>query len=509
MTDNDTLDRVRAHIDAGELQEALDLCLPLANDGDVEALYLLAVVSHHGGLHEQAMNLYRESAKLLGGRADVLYNFGVFLREQDEIEGAIEAWMQASKNNPLHWQASFNLGLALSETGRDREAVKAYEQCLKAAPGNVDASFNLGNACFRLGAWSEARAAFDQVLAINPDHGGALSNLGLTLMRCGEDAEAVATCRKAVERAPDDVVAHANLGHALLAAGDWLSGFDELKWRWKVQTPPQGLDGISMWQGEDLNGGHLVLFGEQGHGDVLQYVRFAEMARERANAGRVSIMCHAPLKDIVARVRGVDQVFALDDDVEQVDACVPLMDLPAYLWVPDSVVMPVAPYIAAPEPRALGGDGLRVGLVWRGNPEHANDANRSCSLGALAPVFDVAGTQFFALQWGGLTDGELADIEGRDNVTDLSDAFDGFAEAAEIIAGLDVLISVDTAMAHLSGAMGRETWVLLPKVSDWRWRGPEGFSPWYPRANLFQQSHDDWSAVADMLSARLKSLAAQ
>ena len=509
MKNEDILERARTHIGAGELQQALELCLPLANEGNTEAIYLLAVVSHHAGLGEQAMNLYRESAKLLPKRADVFYNFGVFLRESDEVNGAVEAWMQAAKLNPNHWQASFNLGLALSDTGRDREALNAYEQCLRAAPGNVDATFNLGNAYFRLGRWEEACAAFEHVVAVRPDHGGALANLGLARMRRGDDAGAVAICRQAVARAPDDIVAHVNLGHTLLAAGDWLEGFQQLEWRWQVQTLPQALTNVARWDGQPLGGGHLVLFGEQGHGDVLQFVRFVQMAREQAAAGRVSVMCHTSLKDVVACVHGVDEVWALHEDPGAADACAPLMSLPDYLWTPENVVMPVPPNVAMPKPRPLVGEGLKVGVVWGGNPEHANDANRSCSLAALTPLFKAKGVQFHALQWGGMSDEEAELVAGRANVTDQGKTFDGFGEASEILAGLDVLITVDTAMTHLAGAMGIEMWVLLPKVSDWRWRGPEGFSPWYPAATLFQQGADegDWSgAVARVASALAERL---
>ena len=507
MTNDDPLERARTHIGAGELQQALDLCLPLANTGDAEAIYLLAVVSHHGGLNEQAMNLYREATKLLLDRADVFYNFGVFLRESGEADGAVEAWMQAAKLNPNHWQASFNLGLALSESGRDLEALRAYDQCLSAAPGNVEAIYNLGNARFRLGHWKEAQAAFERVLASHPNHGGALSNLGLALMRNGDDDRAVEVCRHAVAATPDDVLAHVSLGYSLLAAGDWLAGFMELEWRWKVQTRPAGLGAVALWDGGDMNGGHLVLFGEQGHGDVLQFVRFVQMVRECSKAGRLSVVCHEALMPVIEQVSGVDGVYALDDDLSAVDTCAPLMSLPVYLWTSDSVIMPTPPYIHPPKARSLPGQGLKVGLVWRGNPEHANDASRSCPLSALAPLFGLDGMQFYALQWGGMSLEELALVEGCGHVTDLGHDFDGFGEASKIIAGLDVLVCVDTAMAHLAGAMKRKTWVLLPRVSDWRWRGPEGFSPWYPHANLFQQTADenDWSGVVERLAAALQA----
>lgn len=511
MKEHDPLERARAYIEAGELQQALDLCLPLANGGDVEAIYLLAVVSHHGGLNEQAMDLYREAAKLLPGRADVFYNFGVFLRENGQVDGAAEAWMQAQKLNPNHWQASFNLGLALSDSGRDGEAVKAYENCLKAAPGNIDATYNLGNAYFRLGQWNDARVAFEYVLAVRPKHSAAQANLGLVLMRCGEESRAVEMCRKAVSSEPESIVAHVNLGHALMAAGDWLNGFRELEWRWRAQTRPAPLVDVADWDGGVISGGHIVLFGEQGHGDVVQFVRFAGMVRERADAGRISVMCHAALKTLMEHALGVDDVFSLDEDPGEVDACAALMSLPNLLWSGEGALMPVPPYIVSPEPRALDGDGLRVGLVWRGNPKHANDANRSCPFSVLAPLFDQAGVHFYAMQWGGMTEDESASVEGRGNVTDLGCTFDGFGEAAEIIAALDVLVTVDTAMAHVAGAMGVDTWVMLPRVSDWRWRGPEGFSPWYPAANFFQQmpDEDDWRGVAERLATALNARAAR
>jgi len=512
MTDDDTLNRVRTHIGTGHLQEALDLCLPLANAGNAESIYLLAVISAHGGVNDQALNLYQEALKLLPGRSDILYNFGVFLRETNEWDGAIEAWMQASRLNPTHWQASYNLGLVLSETGRDGEALEAYGQALQADPGNMDVLYNLGNAHFRLGQWEAAKTVYGRLLALRPAHTGARGNLGLTLMRCGQDAAAVSACREVVALAPIDVIAHVNLGHALLAAGDWAEAFRELEWRWQVQSRPKALDGVVNWEGVSLKSGTLVVYGEQGHGDAVQFLRFVPQAKAQVGeACRVVAMVHAPLVKLAARAAGVDEAVslhvseeALGDDVA---AAIPLMSLP--LVLEESVLrpLPLPPYIQPPRARPLRGDGMRIGLVWRGNSEHANDANRSCPLAALTPVLDAPGVHVYALQWGGLTEAEQKIASGRVNVADVGSDFDNFSEAAEILAGLDVLITADTAMAHVAGAIGVPVWVMLPLVSDWRWRGADGVSPWYPEAKLFQQSvgETDWSGVALRLVKALKS----
>ena len=512
MTDDDTLNRARAHIGAGQLQEALDLCLPLANAGNAEAIYLLAVVSAGGGLNDQALNLYQEALKMLPGRSDILYNFGVFLRGTGELDGAIEAWMQSATLNPDNWQSSYNLGLALSETGRDGEALGAYEQSLKAAPGNTDILYNLGNAQFRLGHWDAAKAVFERLLDASPGHAGARANLGLTLMRCGDDAAAVTTCREAVALASDDVTAHVNLGHALLAAGELAEAFVELEWRWAVQSRPRGLDGVATWDGADLAGGTLVVYGEQGHGDALQFLRYVPLAKDKAGDGvRVVALVHAPLVEVAARATGVDEALPLDAKVPEATVAIPLMSLPLVLGQQALHPVPVPPYIAPPHGRDLGGEGVRVGLVWRGNPDHANDANRSCPLTALAPVLHVPGVDVFTVQWGGLTDAEKDIAAAHPGVTDLGNDFDGFGAAAEILAGLDVLITADTAMAHLAGAMGLPVWVMLPAVSDWRWRGDGGVSPWYPEAKLFQRTPDegDWQGVAERLVYALKGLKSQ
>lgn len=508
MTDDDTLNRVRGHIGAGQLQEALDLCLPLANAGNGEAIYLLAVISANAGLNEQALNLYQEALKLLPGRSDILYNFGVFLRGTGELDGAIEAWMQSATLNPDNWQSSYNLGLALSETGRDGEALGAYEQSLKASPGNADVLYNLGNAHFRLGGWDAAKVVYARLLDARPEHAAARANLGLVLMRCGEDEAAVTACRAAVALASDDVTAHVNLGHALLAAGKLAEAFAELEWRWKLQSRPQILDGVAPWDGTNLGAGTLVLYGEQGHGDALQFLRFAPLAKALAGDGcRVVAMVHGPLVEVAARADGVDEALPLEGDIADVSAAVPLMSLPLVLGEDALRTIPKPPYITAPQrARDLGEGFVRVGLVWRGNPEHANDTNRSCPLGALVPVLEVPGVEIYALQWGGLTIEEKDFAAAHTNVTDLGGDFDGFAEAAEILAGLDVLITADTAMAHLAGAMGMPVWVMLPTVSDWRWRGPGGITPWYPDAKLFQQAEgeDDWSGVATRMAEALQ-----
>ncbi len=508
MSDDEKLGRVRELITAGRLEDALEICLPPANAGDAEAIYLLAVISHHGGLNTEAMNLYREAAKMLPERSDVLYNFGVFLRETDEREGAIEVWTRAVQTNPEHWQASYNLALALSDSGCDEAAVSAYRQSLDAKADNIDALYNMGNACFRLGRWGQAREAYDAVFALKPNHAGALANLGLTLLRCGEDEAAVAACRKAVARAPDDVTAHVNFGHALLAAGDWAAGFKELQWRWRVQLAPKALIGGEQWNGEDLAGGHLVLFGEQGHGDVVQFLRFVQMAREVSGAGHVSVLCHKALVGIAARVPGVDEALALEDMPHAPYVCAALMDLPAILWQ-DDLRVPSPPYIEPPRARTLAGGGLRIGLVWRGNPDHANDAKRSCALSDLKPIFEMDDVHVFALQWQGVSDEERKVVQDFENVSDLGNDFSDFCEAAEILGGLDVLISVDTAMAHMAGALGVETWVMLPCVSDWRWRGEDATSPWYPNVRQFQQGVDgDWCAVVERVAAALQLKAA-
>ena len=299
--------------------------------------------------------------------------------------------------------------------------------------------------------------------------------------------------------------AHWNLAHLLLIQGRWAEGFAEYEWRLKRPEAPHPEWSQPTWDGTPAPEQCLLLWVDQGVGDAIQFLRFARFAAERV--GKVIIRCQSSLIGLAETAPGIDQAVAIEQPLPDFDCHAPLMSLAHLLDKTNPADSWHGTYLSAPDAFSLGAPSSNrcVGLVWAGNPVHRNDANRSCPFAALRPLLGIPGTSFYSLQVGPGHEA-LDNTDDAQAIIDLAPRLHDFIDTANAIAALDTVISVDTAVAHLAGAMGKPTWLLLPAVDpDWRWLLGRVDTDWYPSMRLFRQTTPgDWTDAVDAISTVLQ-----
>jgi tetratricopeptide (TPR) repeat protein len=486
-------DLVRAEALAGEF---------LASGGGGDALCLLGVVTAAKGQSEEALTLLTRAAELLPQRADVLYNRGVVLREAGRLAEAVADWRRAVSFDGSHRDAWRNLALALHELGDVGGSAEVYGTLLNRWPTDRDGIYNFANLCHRQHLF-EGALSLQQTLVRNyPDFAAGWVNMGMTLKAMRRFDEAEACYRRAIDIEPDSALAHFDLSNLLLLQGRWAEGFGEYEWRLKLPDAPRPEWAVPPWTGAEPPGTRVVLWNDQGFGDAIQFLRYVP---KLASSGyRVVTVLRRELVRLAASVPGIEAVFDPDGPAPEADVHLPLLSLPHRLGCTDPGGSLAAPYLsAAPADLPSPAGAKRVGLVWAGNPTHQNDAQRSTSLADLAPLLAVPGIAWFSLQVGPRTQ-ELAASPWAAQLTDLAPSLTDFAVTASAVAALDLVIAVDTAVAHLTGAMGQPGWVMLPADCDWRWGASGQQSEWYPSLRLFRQAASPgWALVVAEMVARL------
>ncbi len=352
---------------------------------------------------------------------------------------------------------------------------------------------NLANGYLGVGRPEDALAAADQAINANPALAAAHNTAGIAHYIQRDWSQAAECFRRAIAAAPDFAEAHENLAMTLLHAGDWRDGWAEYEWRWR--NPSNHLTKRALespaWEGQPLDGRTLLLHGEQGFGDTIQFVRFANMV-EKAG-GRVILACQTELVELMASVEGVDEVISLDADVPAHDCQTPLLSLPKLLGTGPNSIPHHTPYISvSPDDDIAASKAFKVGVVWAGRARDVLDPyrNRSCTPDDIAALTSMDSVQVYILQTGP----DAGDCP--DGFIDLSSQIKDFADTARLVQAMDMIVSVDTAMAHLAGALGKPTCVALCYVADWRWGEGNGASPWYPTVQMFRQhSPGDWARL--------------
>lgn len=535
-----------AHTERGEPGDAVAAYCRFVSLKPDEAAghYTLANALQRMGKRTEALAVYRKAIALKPDFAEAFINLGVALKELGRLDEAVAEYGKAIAINPDFAEAHSNLGLALYEQGKMEKAVAAHTRAADLGPDNATTYYNLGDALRELGRTGDAVAAYRRAIAIEPGLAGAHCNLGVALGALGQTEDAIASYRQAIAVNPDLVEAHSNLGAAfqaqmkledtiaayrkaiaidpdcaeahkslgmcLLMQGNFADGVPEYEWRLKTQGHRLRDFAEPTWDGRPAPGKTILLHAEQGMGDTIQFIRYAPMVGDRV--GRVVVECQKPLVGLLGGVGHIDQVIAKGDSLPEFDLQAPLLSLPHLLGTTVETVPGDVPYLSAEADRIaawqarLGGDGGRkVGLVWAGRPGHKNDRNRSAALADLAPLLDIPGISFFSLQTGE-RGGDLAQVRGG-AITDLAPELSDFAETAAAVCSLDVVISVDTAIVHLAGALGRPTWIVLPFAPDWRWMTGRDDSPWYPTVRLFrQETPGDWAGVVSKVGEALRAL---
>lgn len=467
------------------------------------------------GAWEEAEHCYRQAMAANQTHAKL----GFVLAKRRQPVEAEQAYRQALALDPGSAEAGVevyaNLGLLLAEERRLDEAERCFRRALTLDPESPEIFSNLGNLLAQSDREDEAEQCYRTAIRLNPASAPAHCNLGVLLAtRKRDDAEAERCFRQALACNPEHALTQFNLGHLLLAAGRWEEGWAYHEARYAPSIPDQTTVMPSVcaahWQGEALAGKSLLVLSEQGLGDAIQFCRYLPLLKE-LGAARLTLTCRAELRALFATLDSVD---ALTDSAEQElpphDYWVFLHSLPFHCKTTLDNVPARIPYLRAPPERLarwsgrLPAEGLRVGLVWKGNLMHSNDAKRSLAgLSVLKPLWSVPGVHFVSLQKGQGEDEALHPAADQP-LFNLGMEIADFADTAAIVECLDLVICVDTAVAHLAGALGKPCWVLLPDYkADWRWLRERNDTPWYPAMQLFRQAtRDDWQpVVADITRA--------
>lgn len=463
------------------------------NSADV----LLETIEHEAAVRQRALHLR-----------------GVIALYRGENEQALELLDEAIRLDPNDSEAHANLGALLLKDHQHPQALAAFAAALTLRPDNVPALFGLAQALARLDLTDFAHSAFRDVRAHAPDYVEPVVDFAVLLNGMGRTDEAIEVVRDMLARHRDHAPLHTVLFTCLFAHGDWRAAWPHNEWRLKEPEVHKHLLQTQQprWQGEDLTGKTILLQYEQGFGDIIQFIRYASMVKARG--GRVILRTPQPLMSLMRTVPGIDELFSNEEKAPPFDVQVPLMSLPLIFETQSDTVPAPVPYIA-PDPslvaqwreRLQDHRGISVGLAWQGNPAHPNDWHRSIRLGQLRPLLDCPGARFVSLQIG---PGEQQVQEFAGRIADTAPLIDttSFADVAAIIANLDLVITIDSAIAHLAGAMGKPVWILLASSNDWRWLRDRADTPWYPQALLFRQKEaGDWAGVVARLRAALWSFA--
>ncbi len=488
-----------------------DRALALRPD-DAGALYNRAGTLHALKRFDEALASYDRAIVLRPDLAEAHANRGNTLNELGRFAEALESLDRAIALRPGLIEALSNRGNALNKLKRFEEALASYDQALELQPRHPGAHYNRGTTLLELKRYGEAVGCFDRAIALQPNYPEAFSNRGAALCELRQHREALVNYDSAIALQPDYPEAHWNAASLRLLTGDFSRGWPEYEWRWKYEAMAIARRNFvqPQWQGEAIEGKTVLLHSEQGLGDAIQFCRYASLVARRG--ARVILEVDKRLKGLMSSLAGVTQVISKGKAPADFDLHCPLLSLPLAFGTQLETVPAEIPYLnAAPEKmaewRARLGDrsGYRVGIAWSGNPNHKRDLTRSIDLGAFLPLLDC-GTTVVSVQKD-IRPSDAAALCEHSDIHQFGDALADFSDTAALLSSLDLIISVDTSIAHLAGALGRPVWILLPYLPDWRWLLNRDTSPWYPTARLYRQDETrDWTGVIATVGNDLREI---
>jgi tetratricopeptide (TPR) repeat protein len=518
-------------------------------DGDAQDLLRRATEAHKAGRLEQAESLYQRAIDAAPGQAAARHWYGLFLKDKGDLAGAARELAEALRLMPQDVGARLNLGSVCYDLGRHADALRLFEESvamrpdlalgwrnlgmallalyrleealpvlrrgLALDPNDNALHFQLGNAFLSLGEHDNAIAAFRRAIALHPGHYEAFGNLSSAFMFSGRLNETEEALRESLRINPDYAGSQVGMAHLHLLRGEYEEG-----WAWHdgriaardVLFKEFTHLGLPNWKGEKLAGRTLLIYDEQGLGDAIHFARYAPLAAQAANdGGKVVFAVRPVLRRLFSSLPSIELV-SLEEDLPRFDLHCPLLTLPRFFGPFQDTPPPPAPYlqvadalVAQWKERLGPGPGLKVGLCWAGNSAYLRDRERSVPLEKLKPLFELPGIRWFHCQKDvAPRDQALLDSwDGR--VTPIGQTFGDFADTGAALCALDLVISVDTAMVHLAGALGRPAWLMLPAIPDWRWLLDRDDTPWYPSLRLFRQrSPGDWAGVVEKMRAELR-----
>jgi tetratricopeptide (TPR) repeat protein len=531
-------------------------------DDEAEACFRQVLQLHpdHAGAHNHLGLLLLRHGQLDAARdcfelalrgdpadADAHSNLGVVLREQGKLNEALACFHRALAAQPDHAGAHNNLGRVCEDRGRLEEAAARYRLALCYQPGSAAFHNNLGNVLTRLSQPDGALSCYQQAVRLQSNEPVYHSNLANALTLAGRPEEAEACCRQALRLRPDFADARQNLAITLAAQGkfaealshndealrlepdhpgarncralwrlqhgDFARGWPEYEWRWQVRGVTRRTFREPAWDGSRLDGRTILLYAEQALGDTIQFIRYAPLVKRLG--GTVVVECQPALARLLATCPGIDHLVPAGSPLPPFDVQAALLSLPGLLATTLETVPADIPYLfadaglAASWRQELGGaETLKVGIAWQGSATFAGDRMRSAPLRHFAPLARVEGVRLFGLQKGPARD-QIRGVARQFGVADLGSSLDeavgAFVDTAAVMTNLDLVITTDTAMAHLAGALGVPVWVALSVGPDWRWLLGREDCPWYPTMRLFRQSRPhDWDEVFERMADELR-----
>lgn len=490
---------------AGQLTQAITCyeTLLLKNESSAACHNGLAAALRQLGEKDRAVTHGERAVQLMPESADAHNNLGLAYYDAGAMARALDTLKEAHRLRPDDAETLNNLGVALANNGQVEKAQERFHEALTFRPNWAEAYLNLANAYRQENRLDEAVETYEKAIEANPDDFRIYGSFALARLNQNLPDAAIANYKKALAIAPDDPELRKGLGIAQLLGGNLTEGWKSYEARLQCGQPRQ-FD-IPRWNGENLEGGTLLVHAEQGFGDTLQFCRYLAPLARKANAEKVVFECQQPLVRLLQNIEGPDIVIPRGTPIPIADRHVPLMSLPGiFSTTLDTIPTPtsyLSSLAAGPKPKLPAGKPI-VGIIWRGNPLRQDDKMRSCPLSAFEPIVGISKAHFVSLQ----IDASPEDRKQLEvlNIHDVSKDISDFADTAAIVSQLDLVISVDTATAHLCGGLGKPVWVLLEYAADWRYLIGWDESPWYSSMRLFrQQNRGDWTALTRRAAAAL------
>lgn len=506
---------LRAH-QGGELAQAERLYNAVLqyHPDNFDALHGLGQLHCRRGRLATALVLTQTALRSEPRRADGFASLGLVLHLLGRFKEALVSYDEGLALDPDNGELLNRRGVALLELGRPLETLESLDRLLAIDPDHLDALGNYGNALIKLNRPAEAIAAYDRALAVAPENAGLLTNRAVALRRLDRPHEALMSASRALADNPNFAQARFVESVARLTLGDFAAGWRGYEARWSVGLLASQRRGFTapLWSGtEPLNGKTILLHAEQGFGDTIQFARYAALVAERG-AAEVIVEVQRELVPLLTGITGATAVLARGEPLPAFDLHCPLLSLPLAFATELGTIPARIPYLAPPQASiAAWRDRLPrrrplIGLAWSGDRIHDNDLNRSIRLETLAPLLDLPDVAFVSLQHD-IRERDLAVLPKLSKLQRLEPQFCDFADTAAAISLVDAVISVDTAVAHVAGAVGKPLLLLLPFAADFRWLRERQDSPWYPTARLYRQpKFGDWDgAIASLRQDLLRA----
>jgi len=507
--------------DRGMLKEAIQ-CYQKAIEKDparAEAFNRLGNALQDQAEPEKALKCYQQAIRIDSNFAEAYYNWGNLLKLGGQYPAAIDRYRTAVRLQPDFVRAYCNMGIALKATGNFKAAAKNFQHAIRLKPDFAEAYNNLGNVLNDDGQFNAAVAHFQKATVLKPDYAEAFNNMGVAHFYQGQIQKALDSYDTAIGVQPEFADARWNRALAYLLAGRLQEGFQEYEWRflksnWQV-IYSRRYD-IPRWDGTPFQGKRLYVHDEQGFGDTLQFIRYLPLVKERG--GTVIMEAKKPLHGLLRGMAGIDELVAGSSSGQPAVACdcyIALLSLPTIFETTLETIPANQPYLFADPAkivtwrRRLQAEEFKIGIVWAGRPVVRTDpvglSYRSCGLQWFAPLTEIPGIRIYGLQKGHAT-GDIEKSGLGEKIINLGKTFNDFSDTAAAIANLDLVISIDTSVAHLAGAMGKPTWLLLPWAADWRWLQERSDTPWYPSMRLFRQNKlGAWDNVFEQVTGALQN----